>query len=449
MNSETGTEACADRIDGSGYVARRSNRHLSARSAPALTQKPTLTRRRLTLASAVAAAAATLLPTLAQAGNFWEFREPVTPIAHDTLFTHDVFLAVQMVVFIIGLIVLLYVAIQHRKAPGRSAATFSSPRTLGPWIVVAIPVLVLALIDYVAEGIPGIQGIVAMANTKEDAALVVRVIGSQWKWRYEYPDQGIAFTSNLSTPRAQIDGQAPKDPNYLYEVDNPLVLPVGKKVRILISSLDVIHAWSVPSFGVKQDAIPGFLRETWVKIEKPGIYRSQCGELCGIGHSFMPIVVEAKAEPAFAQWVAQTQKAQEAVALLEAKPISLDDLMARGKTAFEKNCSVCHQSTGLGLPGAFPPLAWGHVWEGAPADLTNKLVALGVYKDGKILQGSIERHLSIVLHGIPDTAMPAWGPQLDDVDIAAIVTYERNSFGNHTAEATQPAAVKAARSKPE
>lgn len=448
MTSETGAEACADRIDESGCVARRSNRHLSARSAPALTQKPTLTRLRLTLGSAVAAAAATLLPTLAQARNFWEFPEPVTPVAHDTLFTHDLFLVVQLVVYTIGLIVLLYVVTQHRKTPGHSAATFSGPRTFGQLMVIAIPVLVLAFLDYIVEGIPGVQGIIAMADTR-DAALTVRVIGSQWKWRYEYPDQDIAFTSDLSTPRAQIDGQAPKDPNYLYEVDNPLVLPVGKKVRILVSSMDVIHAFWVPSFGVKQDAVPGFVRETWVKIEKPGIYRGQCGQLCGIGHAFMPINVEAKAEPDFEQWVAQQQKAAKEVALLEAKPMSLDDLMARGKAAFEKNCSVCHQSNGLGLPGAFPPLAWGHVWEGAPADLTTKLVALGVYKDGKILQGSIERHLSIVLHGIPDTAMPAWGPQLDDTTIAAIVTYERNSFGNHTAEATQPAAVKAARSKPE
>ncbi len=435
MNSETGTETCADRVERFGYLARRLVRPL---------HRSLLNRRRLTLGSAAAAAAAISLPTLAEARNPFEFPTPVTPVAHDTLYVHDLFLAVMAVVFGIGMCVLLYSVIQHRKSRGYSPAAFSGPKTLGQWMVVVVPVLALAFIDYVVMGIPSYYAVVAMANTREDAALVVKATASQWKWRYEYPDQEIAFTSSLSTPRAQIESGSPTDPHYLYEVDNPLVLPAGKKVRILLVSLDVIHSWWVPAFGVKQDAVPGFLRETWVKIEKPGIYRGQCGELCGTGHAFMPIVVVAKAEPAFERWVAQTQNGEKAVALAEEQPLSRNDLLARGKTAYETNCAPCHQITGLGLPGAIPPLAAGQAFTATP-ELTDKLAQLGTYRDGKIVLVPVDRQLGIVLHGISGTPMPAFGLQLGDADIAAIVTYVRNSFGNHTGDVVQPAAVKSAR----
>lgn len=371
---------------------------------------------------------------------------PVTPVAHETLYVHDLFLVIMAVIFALGMSVLLYSVLRHRKSRGHRPTLFSGPRTFGQWLVIVVPLLVLTFMDYVVMGIPAYHAVLAMANTREDAALVVKATGSQWKWQYEYPDQEITFTSNLSTPRAQLESHAPTDPHYLLEVDNPLVLPVGKKVRILLVSTDVIHSWWVPAFGVKQDAVPGFLRETWVNIEKPGVYRGQCGELCGNGHAYMPIVVEAKAEPEFEQWVMQTRSAEKAVATATAQPLSRNDLLARGKTAYETNCAPCHQETGLGVAGSIPPLAGGQAFAATP-ELTDKLAGLGAYRDGKIVLVPVDRQLGIVLHGIPDTPMPAFGPQLGDADIAAIVTYVRNSFGNDTGDLIQPPAVRRARSQ--
>ena len=314
------------------------------------------------------------------------------------------------------------------------------------WILVVIPILLLVFIDYIVMGIPAYHAVLALANTKDDAALVVKVTGSQWRWRYEYPDYGIAFASNLATPPAQRESGSPTDPNYLLEVDQPLVLPVGEKVRILLTSTDVIHAWWVPSFGIKQDAVPGFLRETWVNIEKPGVYRGQCAELCGVGHAFMPIVVEAKTKPAFDKWLAQAKSAAAARASAEGQILSREDLLARGKQNYANYCAMCHQENGLGIPGNFPPLAAGHAFSATP-EMTAALAQRGFYNSGKIVLGTVDQHIDIVLKGIPGTPMAAFGPQLSDVDIAAVITFERNSFGNQTGDVIQAAAVKARRSK--
>lgn len=401
-----------------------------------------LNKRRLIILAA-ASFAASLAP-LAYAHNPFEFPTPVTPVAHETLYIHNLFLVIIGIIFAIGMTFLLYSIYQHRKSRGHKPASFAGPKTRTQWIFVVIPFLALVFIDFVVMGIPAYHAVLAMANTREDAQLVVKVTAHQWKWQYEYPDEGIKFYSSLSTPRDQIDGEAPKDKHYLREVDHPLVLPVGEKVRILLTSTDVIHSWGMPAFGVKQDAVPGFLRETWIKIDTPGVYRGQCGELCGVGHAYMPIVVEAKTPAEFQQWVAQ-QKAAESVAATESnKAFTKEQLLAMGKKVFDTNCVVCHQANGLGIPGTFPPIAAGQPFAASPQMIAD-LTARGFYKDGRIVMGPVKDHTDIVLHGIPGTAMPAFDAQLSDADIAAIVTYERNDFGNHTGDVVQPLDVKAVR----
>ncbi len=293
----------------------------------------------------------TLVPQLAFARNPFEFQTPVTPIARETLYVHDLFLTIIAVLFSVGFGFLLFSVIRYRASRGHRPALFSAPRTPLQWALSALPILTLVVIDYIVMGIPAYHAVLTLANTREDAALVVKVTGSQWRWRYDYPDQGISFISNLSTSQEQRDSGAPTDPNYLLEVDKPLVLPVGKKVRVLLTSTDVIHAWWIPSFGIKQDAVPGFLRETWVKIDRPGIYRGQCAELGGGGHGFMPIVVEAKAQPDFDKWLAdaQTAAAQAAAVTTLSKP----ELLKRGQQDYATYCALCHQPTGLACRAPF------------------------------------------------------------------------------------------------
>ena len=385
----------------------------------------------------------TLDPVLAHARYFFNFPTPVTPIAKETLYIHDLFLVIVTIIFVISVSILLYSVFTHRKSRGHTPAAFTKPTGAKQWIFAIIPFLVLAFIDFIVFGIPAFRSTLALADVRH-ADMVVKVTASQWKWQYEYPGDGIKYTSSLSTPQDEIYGNAPKDTHFLREVDHPLVLPTNEKIDIVLASADVIHSFWVPAFGIKQDAVPGFLRETWVKIEKPGVYRGQCAELCGVGHAFMPIVVVAKTEPEFKQWLARQKAKQAAVAAESGKTFTKEDLITRGKKVYDTNCAMCHQATGLGIAGAFPPIAAGHPFSAAPqmiADLTK----LEFYKDGKIVMGPVEHHLHIVLHGIPGTPMRAFGPQLSDVDIAAVITYERNDFGNHTGDVIQPAQVQVAR----
>jgi cytochrome c oxidase subunit 2 len=257
--------------------------------------------------------------------------------------------------------------------------------------------------------------------------MTVKVTGYQWKWQYDYLDHGFTYVSNLSTPYAQIHNQEAKGEHYLLEVDQPMVVPAGKKVRVLITAGDVIHSWWVPAFGVKQDAIPGFVRDSWFSAEKPGIYRGQCAELCGKEHGFMPIVVEVKAADDYAKWLEAQKKKSAASADDPNKVWELSDLVARGEKVYAANCAACHQATGKGVPGAFPALDGSPLVNG-PKDVQIKTVLNGVVKDGK------------------PTAMVAWKNTLSDIDIAAVITYTRNSWGNHSNQAIQPAEVKADRS---
>lgn len=376
----------------------------------------------------------------AQARRFYNFPTPVTPIARETLYIHDLFLSIISVLFVLSAGVVLYSIFVHRKSRGYKAATFTRPTSTKQWVLVVLPFIVLGFIDYVILGIPAFHSILALADTS-NPALTVRVTGSQWKWQYEYPSYGIKYTSSLSTPLDQIYGKAPRDKHFLREVDHPLVLPINEKVDIVLASDDVIHSFWVPAFGIKQDAVPGSLRETWVKIEKPGTYRGQCAELCGVGHAFMPIVVVAKTQPEFAKWVAAQKLKAAATAAAANQTFTAAQLIARGQGVYDKICAACHQPTGLGIPGAFPPIAGGHPFVAPPQMIAN-LVSRGFYQGGKVVMGPVENHIDIVLHGVPGTAMPAFASQLSVLDIASVISFERNSFGNHAGAVVEPVQVK-------
>jgi cytochrome c oxidase subunit 2 len=251
--------------------------------------------------------------------------------------------------------------------------------------------------------------------------LTIKVTGYQWKWGYDYLQDGFGFYSSLATPLAQIENREAKGPNYLLEVDRPLVVPVDTKVRVIITANDVLHAWWVPAFGVKQDAIPGFVRDTWFKAEKTGIYRGQCAELCGKEHGYMPIVVEVKSKADYATWVGEQKKVASASAEDPAKVWTEAALAELGAKVFAGNCAACHQANGKGVPGAFPAL------------------------DGsKIVNGPPEAQLQLVLNGKPGTAMASF-KQLSNTEIAAVIAYTRTAWSNKTAQFVQPAEVKVAR----
>ena len=375
-------------------------------------------------ASRAARYAAASLPALLGAAPALALREynlqdPVTPIAEQIYDLHTYIMWICVVIFIGVFSVMFYSIFAHRKSKGHQAAQFHE-NTVVEVIWTVIPFLILLFMAF-----PATKTILAMKDaTAPD--MTVKVTGYQWKWGYDYLDDGFGFYSNLTTPYGQIYGQEPKGDHYLLEVDNPLVVPAGKKVRVLITANDVIHSWSVPAFGVKQDAIPGFVRDAWFRAETPGIYRGQCSELCGKEHGFMPIVVEVKSADDYAKWLAEHKKAMSATGDT-GQALGQKELVARGEKVFAANCAACHQANGKGIPGTFPALDGSKVVTG-PKDAQIKTVLNGVMKNGQ------------------PTAMPAWKDTLSDTDIAAVITYTRNSWSNHTNETIQPAEVKAARS---
>src|SRR5574343_52514 len=372
-----------------------------------------------------------LLPSAANAAYSFNFPEPVTPIARETLHIHNEFMLIITILFVVVFAIMIYSMIKHRKSSGHAPAKFTGPTGTLQWFWALIPFAILLFIDFVLMGIPAVQAIINMEDTKTRADMVLKVTGMQWKWQYEYPEAGVKFISTLSTPRDQIANAEAKGEHYLLEVDKPVVLPVGKKVRILLTSTDVIHTWWVPQFGVKRDAIPGFLRETWVRIEEPGVYRGQCAELCGKDHGFMPVVVRAVPEPEYAAWVAGKKAEMAAAAAGSDKAWSKDELMTAGKAAYEKVCAACHQPEGQGLPPAFPALAGSKIVNGPLLD-----------PNGKIIKDS---HVDRVTDGKTGTAMQAFRESITDTEIAGIITYERNSFGNQKGDMIQPAQLKSLR----
>ncbi len=378
-----------------------------------------------------ALAAGLLLPGAAAAEYKFNFPEPVTPIARETLHIHNEFMLIITILFVVVFAIMIYSMIKHRKSVGHTPSTFTGPTSAMQWFWALVPFAILLFIDFVLMGIPAVQAIISMEDTKTRADMVLKVTGMQWKWQYEYPEAGVKFISTMSTPRAQIANAEAKGEHYLLEVDKPVVLPVGKKVRILLTSTDVIHTWWVPQFGVKRDAIPGFLRETWVLIEKPGIYRGQCAELCGKDHGFMPVVVHAVPEPEYLAWLEEQKLAAKTAASGSDRTWSRDELIAEGKVAYDKHCVACHQADGKGLPPAFPALAGSKIVDGPLLDANGKLI-----KDS---------HVDRVLNGKANTAMQAFRNTLSDVELAAVITYERNSFGNHRGDMIQPAQIKSLR----
>lgn len=349
----------------------------------------------------------------------------VTPISRDIYDLHMTIFWICVVIGIGVFGVMFYSLFKYRKSLGVTPAKFHGhTRVEIFWAV--IPFLILVIM-----AIPATQVLMRMEdNSKADVN--IKVTGYQWKWQYQYLDEGISYFSNLSTPAAQLQGKAPKGEHYLREVDNPVVVPINKKIRFLVTSNDVIHSWWVPALGIKRDAIPGFIHEAWAKIEKPGIYRGQCAELCGINHGYMPIVVEAVSDADYQKWVAQHAPGSTQGPQAQAQPpvkMTKDALMTQGEQVYASNCSVCHKPDGSGMPPAFPAL-----------------------KGSKVATGVAAGHINIVLNGVPGTAMQAFGKQLSDTDIAAVVTYERNSWGNPSAGKNaggivQPADVAAARDK--
>jgi cytochrome c oxidase subunit 2 len=272
---------------------------------------------------------------------------------------------------------------------------------------------------------PATKALIQLRDTSEPD-LTIKATGYQWKWGYDYikgEGEGISLFASLSTPRAQIEGTEKKGEHYLLETDVNVVVPVGKKVRVLVTAADVIHAWWVPALAVKQDAVPGFIRDTWFKATEPGIFRGQCAELCGKDHGFMPIVVEVKSAADYSAWVASQKANMKKAAVADApdKTWTLDELKTRGEKVYGANCVACHQPNGMGTPPAFPPLSGSKIATGPKGD-----------------------HLARVLNGKPNTAMASF-QHLSDADIAAVITYERNSWANKTGDMVTPAEVKAAR----
>ncbi len=345
------------------------------------------------------------------------FQTPVTAIAADIYQLHIWMIAICVVIFVAVFGVMFYSILKHRKSLGHKSASFHESTAVEiAWTVV--PFLIVVLM-----ALPATKTVVAMKDTS-NADITIKATGMQWKWGYDYikgEGEGISFLSALSTPRDVIESTGAKPDNYLLEVDNELVVPVNKKVRIVTTANDVIHAWGVPAFGVKQDAIPGFVRDTWFKAEKVGVYRGNCYELCGKEHAFMPIVVNVVSDADYAKWVAEKKKAMAATADDPNKTWTATELAARGEKVYAANCVACHQANGAGVPGAFPALAGSAMVNGP--------------QDGQI---------GILLNG--KNAMPAWKATLSDTEIAAVITYTRNSWGNKAEDnIVQPAEVLAAR----
>ncbi|MBP7546746.1 MAG: cytochrome c oxidase subunit II [Corallincola sp.] len=335
----------------------------------------------------------------------------VTAISREV---YDLHMLIFYICCAVGLLVfaaMFWAIIRHRKSRGHQAAQFHES-TKVELLWTAIPLLIL-----VAMAVPATRTLMAMEDTSASELTVVAT-GSQWKWHYNYLDQGVAFTSRMATRPGEIANKIAKGDNYLLEVDYPLVLPVGRKVRLLTTSTDVIHSWWVPALAVKKDAIPHFINEVWTRIDEPGIYRGQCAELCGKDHAFMPVVVVAKPADEFDQWLASTRDAQAAEqqrqAELAAQQMTMAEAMAEGEAVYLTACAACHQPNGQGLPGAFPAL-----------------------KGGVITTGKVAEHIRIVRFGKPGTAMQAFDSQLTARQLAAVITYERNAWGNNTGDLVQ------------
>lgn len=328
---------------------------------------------------------------------------------------YDLHMAIFWICVVIGVVVfgvMFYSIFMHRKSRGVTPSTFhESTKVEIAWTVV--PFLILLVI-----AVPSTTTLLDVYDTDE-AELDILVTGYQWKWKYEYLDENgknVVFFSNLATPSEEIYNSVDKGEHYLLEVDEPVVIPAGTKVRFLITAYDVIHSWWVPDLAVKKDAIPGFINETWTRTDTLGVYRGQCAELCGKSHGFMPVVVNVVSKEDYNEWHAGKQAEAAEIKALMAQTFTMDDLVERGKDVYNRSCAACHGANGEGGVG--------------------KAIA-----GSAIAMGSISGHLDAIVNGVPGTAMQAFGGQLNDVDMAAVTTYQRNAFGNNMGDMTQPVDV--------
>lgn len=325
---------------------------------------------------------------------------------------YDLHMAILWICVVIGVLVfgvMFYSIIYHRKSKGYKASNFhESTKVEIAWTVVPFFILI-------AMAVPATSTLIEVYDTDE-AEMDILVTGYQWKWKYEYLNENgenVSFFSNLRTPQDEIYNTEEKGEHYLLEVDEPMVIPVDTKVRFLVTANDVIHSWWVPELAVKRDAIPGFINETWTRAEKEGIYRGQCAELCGKDHGFMPVVVNVVSKEEYASWLADKQAEAAEVKALMAQTFTMDQLVERGKGVYQSRCAACHGMNGeggLGLPIAGSAIA----------------------------TGEIAKHLDVGINGVAGTAMQAFGGQLNDVDMAAVITYQRNAFGNNMGDMVQP-----------
>ena len=351
--------------------------------------------------------------------NQLNLTEGVTRIAADQFWIHNLLLWVCLAIFVAVFGVMFYSIWAHRKSRGHTSATFHESTA------VEIAWTIVPFIIVVGLAIPATRMVVEQKDTSQPD-VTIKATGYQWKWGYEYlkgEGAGISFLSTLSTPAEETQlGGTPKSQTYLSEVDEPMVVPVGQKIRIVTTATDVIHAWMVPAFGVKQDAIPGFVRDTWFRAEKIGIYRGNCAELCGKNHAYMPIVVDVRSAEDYKKWADAKKKDMAAKADDPNKEWQLAELTDRGAKVYASNCVACHQATGKGVPGAFPAL------------------------DGsKVVLGNQDDQIALLLNGKAGTAMASF-KQLSDVELAAVATYTRNAWGNKAEDnVIQPKDFKGAR----
>jgi len=358
------------------------------------------------------------VPCLTGASNV-NMRPGVTVMSERIQYIHHIGLWVCVVIGVIVFGAMLYSIFAHRRSKNPVPATFHDSTALEiVWTLIPFVILV-------AMAIPATHALRDIEDNS-DSDLTILITASQWKWHYEYLESGISYYSNNATPDEQIDNLEPKDEFYLLDVDKPLVLPTNKKVRLLTTADDVIHAWWVPDFAVKQDAIPGFINEAWVEVPVAGTFRGQCTELCGIGHAFMPIVAEVRPEEEFDAWIEEqriaAELAGEAAVAARAKTWSMDELVPLGEEVFIEHCSTCHERDGMGQGTNYPALAGSAIATGPMVD-----------------------HLDRVMNGLAETEMQAWSAQLSDLEIAAVITYERNSWDNDVGDLIQPVTVYEAR----
>ena len=346
--------------------------------------------------------------------------EGVTPLSRNIYDLHMTIFYICCVIAAVVFGVMFWSIFHHRKSRGAKAAQFHHNTTV-EIIWTAIPMVILILM-----AIPATKSLIMIESTG-DSDITIKITGHQWRWQYEYIEEDFSFFSSLA-PESNEARQLRSgvDPatidNYLLEVDNPVVVPVGYKIRFMTTAADVIHSWWVPALGWKRDSIPGFINESWAIIEEEGTYRGQCAELCGRDHAFMPIVLKAVSEDEYYDWAGNMMVAAMDAEAGADREWGMDELLERGEQVYSTFCVACHQVNGMGIPGAFKPLV------GSP-----------------VTTGSVEAHIDTVMNGVPGTAMAPFGMQLNDVDVAAVITYERNSWGNEVGDAVQPSTIAAKR----